>query len=407
MKDSSSVKSFTEARNIILEHASPLEAEPIALLSLVGRVLAEEITAPWDMPRWDNSEMDGFAVRASDCQLSARLKVAGYIPAGAVAENISVKPGTAVRIMTGAPVPEGCDAIVPVENTQVDEDAVVIQKLVRTGDYIRYRGSDISAEELMIPAGTTLRPVDINLLASFSRRTVQVYRRPEVAILSTGDELVAPGEAATSAQIIDSNAYSLAAAISEIGAIPKLLGIAQDNYESLREKIGQGLKADVLITSAGVSSGDRDLVREILEGAGVTQQFWKVAIKPAGPTAFGLNAGKPIFSLPGNPVSSMIGFEQLVRPALLKMMGHTRVLRPLIKATLKTALHNETTKTRFLRVKVEKTSAGLLAESAGDQNTGILSTMIRANGIAVLSAEQTEILAGEEVDIQLLNPINS
>ena len=396
------VESFISARNIILENVSPLETEPVKLLDLVGRVLAKEVRAPWDMPRWDNSEMDGFAVRTTDCQPFARLQVDGYIPAGASGEGISVHPGTAVRIMTGAPIPAGCDAIVPIENTEPVGEIVTIKKTVQIGDYIRSRGSDIAAAEVMIPARTVLRPAEINLLASFSQLEVPVFRRPQVAILSTGDELVAPGETLGSGQIIDSNAYSLAAAVKGIGAIPQLLGIAQDNLESLKQKIAQGLEADVLITSAGVSTGDRDLVREILDEAGIKRLFWKVAIKPGGPTAFGLKGSKPVFSLPGNPVSSMIGFEELVRPALLKMMGHSEVLRPLTKAKVKKTLYNQTGKTRFLRVKVEKTSEGLLAESAGDQNTGILSTMIRANGIAVLSAEQTEILGGEEVDVQLL-----
>ncbi|NOQ41739.1 MAG: molybdopterin molybdenumtransferase MoeA [Desulfuromusa sp.] len=398
------VESFINARDMILKNVSPLEAEPVELIHLVGRVLAEEITAPWDMPRWNNSEMDGFAVRTADCQPFSKLRVDGYIPAGASGEGISVHPGTAIRIMTGAPIPAGCDAIVPIENTESDGDVVTIRQAVQIGDYIRSQGSDIAADEVMILAGTVLRPAEINLLASFSQLEVPVFRRPQVAILSTGDELVAPGGMIGSGQIIDSNAYSLAAAVREIGAIPQLLGIAQDNHESLRKKIAQGLEADVLITSAGVSTGDRDLVREILEEAGVKRLFWKVAIKPGGPTAFGLKGSKPVFSLPGNPVSSMIGFEELVRPALFKMMGHSEVLRPLTKAKVKDTLYNETGKTRFLRVKVEKTAEGLLAESAGDQNTGILSTMIRANAIAVLSAEQTEILRGEEVDVQLLNP---
>ena len=398
------IKSFIEARNIILDHASPLPSEPASLSQLVGRVLAEEIPAPYNLPRWDNSEMDGFAVRASDCPLFAQLKIIGYIPAGTSSDGISVHPGTAVRIMTGAPIPNGCDAVIPIENTQSDENSVTIQKLVQAGDYIRCCGSDIAKNELLIPLGTILRPVDINLLASFSRPSVRVHRRPEVAILSTGDELVAPGEATAAGQIIDGNSYSLAAAIREIGASPKILGIAQDNRKSLEEKISQGLNADVFITSAGVSTGDRDLVREILQTAGVKQQFWKVAIKPGGPTAFGLNGNKPVFSLPGNPVSSMIGFEELIRPALLKMLGHTNVFRSTVTATVKTPLHNETTKTRFLRVKVDKTATGFSVESAGNQNTGIISTMIRANGIAILTPEQQEIPTGEAITVQLLNP---
>ena len=400
------IKSFIEARNTILDYASPLESESIKLDQLVGRVLGEDICAPIELPRWDNSEMDGFAVRAVDCQPLVQLKVTGYIPAGATADGVTVEPGTAVRIMTGAPVPTGCDAIIPIENTDGGLVTVTPHQAVRRGDFIRFRGSDIARGEKLLTAGSILRPADINLLAAFSLTSTQVVRRPVVAILSTGDELVPPGEPIGAGKIVDSNAYSLAAAVSEIGAIPQILGIAQDNRESLTEKIATGLKADVFITSAGVSAGDRDLVREILEQSGVRQLFWKVAIKPGGPTAFGLHGDKPVFSVPGNPVSSMIAFEELIRPALLKMLGHSKVLRPVIKAVAKTALHNETTKTRFLRVVVAKTTAGFSVESAGDQNTGILSTMIKANGIAILPPEKKEISAGEKVDIQLLSEID-
>jgi len=396
------VKSFFEARSTILDSIPPLGTEAVDLLHLVGRILAEDLPAPWDMPRWDNSEMDGFAVRAADCSPLSQLKITGYLPAGASADSISVEPGTAVKIMTGAPIPAGCDAIVPIENTQSDGETLLIQQNVQIKDYIRFKGSDIPQGRIEIPAGTILRPTDINLLASFSRPTAQVYRRPVVAILSTGDELVAPGEVPAAGQIIDGNSYSLAAAIQEIGAVPKILGIARDNRNSLEEKIALGLQADVFITSAGVSTGDRDLVREILAAAGVKQKFWKVAIKPGGPTAFGHFGKKPVFSLPGNPVSSMIGFEELIRPALLKMLGHSHLLRPTITATAKTTLVNETNKTRFLRVKVSATSSGTEVESAGDQNTGILSTMIRANGIATLSPDQSEISIGEQVEIQRL-----
>lgn len=397
------VETFEGARKIILKNVCQLGTDPVALVDLVGRVIAEDVHAPCDMPRWNNSEMDGFAVRTVDCRHFSQLLVDGYIPAGAIADGISVCAGTAVRIMTGAPTPAGCDAIVPIENTEVDGNRITIKRTVKLGDYIRFQGSDVTADEVMISTGSVLRPAEINLLASFSRLTVPVFRRPQVAILSTGDELVAPGETPTAGQIIDSNSWSLAASVREIGATPLLLGIARDNSESLTEMIAQGLKADVLITSAGVSTGDRDLVREILENLGVNQLFWKVAMKPGGPTAFGLKQNKPVFSLPGNPVSSMIGFEELVRPALLKMMGHREVIRPLIKVVLKAPLYNKTGKTRFLRVKVEQKAAGLVAESAGDQNTGILSTMIRANAIAVLSADQAELAAGEQVDVQLLN----
>ena len=400
------IKSFIEARNTILDHALPLGSEPIDLAQLVGRVLGEAVSAPVDLPRWDNSEMDGFAVRAADCQPLTQLKVTGYIPAGATADGVTVEPGMAVRIMTGAPVPTGCDAIVPMENTDGGLATVTLHQAVQHGDFIRFRGSDIAVGEILLTAGSVLRPADINLLAAFSLTTAQVVRRPTIAILSTGDELVSPGEPLGAGKIVDSNGYSLAAAVSEIGAIPQILGIARDNLESLRKKISTGLKADLFITSAGVSAGDRDLVREILEQSAVRQLFWKVAIKPGGPTAFGLNGDKLVFSVPGNPVSSMIAFEELIRPALLKMMGHREVFRPQVTARVKGSLQNETNKTRFLRVKVKKTPDGLVAESAGDQNTGIISTMIRANAIAVLPAELSELSDGEQVEVQLLNGID-
>jgi molybdopterin molybdotransferase len=398
------VQSLEGALALILQQATPLAPEVVGLEHLVGRVAAESISAPWDMPRWDNSEMDGFAVRAADCQSLSQLRVDGFIPAGSSAAGMRVNPGTAVRIMTGAPVPSGCDAIVPLEDTTHDEDVIRLKKQVQPGDYIRFCGSDIAAGEVMIPAGTVLRPAEINLLAALSCVKMKVHRLPQVAILSTGDELVHPGEMAGPGQISDSNAYSLAAAVRELGAEPLLLGIARDEHTSLKEKIAAGLNADVLISSAGVSTGDRDLVREILEEAGVKELFWKVNIKPGGPTAFGLKEAKLIFSLPGNPVSSMIAFDQLVRPALLKMLGHEKIIRASVSARLKSPLVNETKKLRFIRVRAEATPAGFVAESAGDQNTGVLKTMIQANAIAVLTPECSALAVGEQVWVQLLNP---
>lgn len=398
------IHSFEQALELILQHATPLLSETVKLEQLVGRVAAEEVSAPWDMPRWDNSEMDGFAVRTEDCNIGSELKIIAYIPAGMSAAGVEVTPGCAVRIMTGAPVPAGCDAVVPIENTTPTEERVRIDQLVNEGDFIRFRGNDILSGELMIQAGTVLRPAEINLLASFSRLDLKVYRRPRVAILSTGDELVAPGEEAGDGQIIDSNGYSLAAAVKEVGAEPVLLGIAKDNIDSLSEKISAGLNADVLITSAGVSAGDRDLVRDVLEQAGVEQLFWKVQMKPGGPTAFGVKEDLLAFSLPGNPVSSMISFEQLVRPALLQMMGYEKILRAPVKVKLQTPLVNETPKLRFVRVRVLKTADGFVAESAGNQNTGVLKTMLQANAIATLPPECSELGPGDSAEVQLLNP---
>jgi molybdopterin molybdotransferase len=399
-------ESFENARALILAKISSLPTESVPLLEMVGRVLAEEIRAPWDMPRWDNSAMDGFAVRAADCGPMTQLLIEGYIPAGSTAEGINVSSGKAVRIMTGAPTPAGCDTVVPVEETEEQDGRLVIKGQVKLGDHIRVRGEDVRKDDLVIAAGSVLRPAEINMLASFGFQSAVVFRRARVAILSTGDELVEPGEEAGPGKIMNSNAYSLAAAVKEVGGEPVLLGIARDNRESLTEKLYAGLQADVLITTAGVSMGDRDLVCEVLQEVGVERLFWKVDIKPGRPTAFGLKQDKPVFSLPGNPVSSMVTFEELVRPALLKMMGHQHVIKPFIKAILKETTSKKAGRTQFLRVRVVDNGGQLVASSPGDQNTGILSTLLRANGIAVLPAERDQIEAGEEVDIHLIAAID-
>jgi molybdopterin molybdotransferase len=387
---------------MILEKVNRLPHEAVSLLDAVGRVLAEDICAPWDMPRWDNSAMDGFAVMAEDCISGQQLTIEGYIPAGVSACGVEVKTGHAVRIMTGAPTPAGCDTIVPIEDTEEKDGRISIKGSVKRGDHLRVQGEDVPEGELVIVAGTILRPAEINMLASFGYQTVATFCRPKVAILSTGDELVEPGEELGPGQIINSNDYSLAAAVKEVGGEPILLGTARDDRDSLADKINAGLEADVLITTAGVSMGDRDLVCEILETQGVERQFWKVDIKPGRPTAFGLKNGKPVFSLPGNPVSSIITFEEFVRPALLKMMGHQSVIKPTIKATMKEPVNKKLGRVQFLRVQVIRDGEQLFASSAGDQNTGIVSTLLRANGIAVLAAEREQILAGEEVDVQLI-----
>jgi molybdopterin molybdotransferase len=240
------------------------------------------------------------------------------------------------------------------------------------------------------------------MLASFGKAFVPVYRKARVAVLSTGDELVELGEPLSPGKIINSNALSLAAAVAAAGAEPVILGIARDNRESHRERMTEGLKADVLVTSAGVSGGDRDLVRDCLAELGVTQLFWRVEIKPGGPLAFGVKEGKPVFSLPGNPVSTMVTFEEFVRPALLKMMGHRRVIRPYVKATLRGEVRKKPGKVHFLRVRIEVENGVRWAIPAGDQHTGILRTMVRANAIAVLPKEKTVFADGEEVAVHLL-----
>jgi molybdopterin molybdotransferase len=380
-----------------------LGIERVELLDSLGRVLGEDIVAPWNIPLCNNSAMDGYAVQAADCTVvPASLRVTGYIPAGGDVPG-PVDPGCAIRIMTGAPLPPGCDAVIPVEETDGGREFVTVTSPVTPRQHIRFAGEDVRGGETIMPAGTLIRPAEISMLASCGKVFVPVFRRARVAILSTGDELIEPGEPLTSGKIINSNALSLAAAVREAGAVPIILGIARDNADSHREKIREGLTADVLITSAGVSAGDRDLVRDILGELGVAQVFWRVDIKPGGPTAFGLYQGKPVFSLPGNPVSTMVTFEEFVRPALLRMMGHRRVFRPFVKAVLQGEARKKPGKINFFRVKLAFENGRYLAYSSGDQNTGILKTMLLADAIALLPADRTSFLPGEEVDVQVLS----
>jgi len=395
--------SFEQARRRILEKVAPAGVERVLLLEAAGRIMAADFAAPWDMPRWDNSAMDGFAVRSADCAPGVTLTVTDYIPAG-VSSDDAVTPGGAARIMTGAPIPPGADAVVPFEETEQAQGSVKLLQQVRKRDHIRFKGEDVASGEPVVARGTLLGPAQISLLASFAGVLVPVYRRVRVAIVSTGDELVEVGTEPKASQIVNSNTLALAAAVKLCGAEPVILGIARDNRESHVALLTEGLKADVLITSAGVSAGDRDLVRETLAELGVVEEFWKVGVKPGGPTAFGLKGTTPVFSLPGNPVSTMITFEEFARPALLKMMGHSSVLRRTVRGYLRDEVRKKPGKLNFLRVRVEVEDGRYLASTSGDQNTGILKTMLRCNALALLPADRTEFRAGEEVELHLLDP---
>ncbi|MGZ8441662.1 MAG: molybdopterin molybdotransferase MoeA [Candidatus Deferrimicrobiaceae bacterium] len=392
---------YEEARGRILDRVSRLGVERVPLDAAAGRSLAGEVRAPGDLPPWDNSAMDGYAVRSEDCRGEAALSIAGHQTAGGP-DAAAVSPGGAVRIMTGSPIPEGCDAVVPFEEAEERDGSVRIPAPVRPRQHIRFRGEDVRAGAQVLPEGTVLRPPQISMLASFGRAMVPVFRKPRVAILSTGDELVELGEPLGHGKIVNSNSHALAAAVVEAGGDQILLGIARDDRENLRGNLSAGLAADALVTSAGVSAGDRDQVRDVLAELGVESVFWKVLVKPGGPMAFGLAGTTPVFSLPGNPVSSLITFEVFVRPALRKMTGSLHPLKMPVKATLAGPVRKKAGKTQFLRVMIEPGEEGYVARTAGDQNTGILRTLVLADAIAVLPADRTAFAAGEKVDVLLL-----
>jgi molybdopterin molybdotransferase len=394
--------SFYEARQQILDTVPVLAVERVPLLEAAGRAVAEDIVADQPLPVFNNSAMDGYAVRVEDCPVGTTLPVVGYLPAGESPHEV-VKPGTVVRVMTGAPIPTGANAVIPFENCTEGDSTITIRQTVKEGDHIRWAGEDILPGDQIISAGTLLRPAEISILATFRFASVPVHRRVRVAILATGDELQEIDELYFDGGIVNSNSWALAAAVREIGAIPLILGIARDNLGDLREKIREGLQADVLITSAGVSSGDRDLVREVLEEFGIKEVFWKLKIKPGHPTAFGMYNDIPVFSLPGNPVSTLLTYEEFVRPALLKMMGHHTVLRTLYTATLTEPIKKKTGRLQILRVNVRIDQKGeMLVSSAGDQNTGILRTLVDAQGIALLPADRDFFASGEKIEIHLL-----
>ena len=394
--------SFEEARRLILDRVTPLAFEAVELLESLGRVIAEDIVAPWNLPSCDNSAMDGYAVRSADCRQPASLRITGYVPAGAMATG-PIDAGCAIKIMTGAPIPTGCDTVVPLENAEERGNQVRITAPVVKGQHIRFTGEDVRCGETVIPSRTVIRAAEISMLASCGRALVSVHRKATVAILSTGDELLEAGQPLTPGKVIDSNGLALAAGVRACGATPVILGIARDDRASHLQKMSEGLKADAFITSAGVSAGERDLVREVLTELGMRQLFRRVDIGPGAPTCFGLREGKPIFCLPGNPVASMITFEEFVKPALLKMMGHRRVLKPLVRAILQDDVRKKPGKLKFLRVRLESVGGKLLAYSSGDQNTGILKTMLMADGWALLPTESVAFSAGDEVEVHIIS----
>ena len=420
--------SVEEAYRQIMACFGPLEPEEKPLLECLGQTLAAEIRSPLALPPLANSGMDGYAVRRADIggadeDQPRRLQVIGLVAAGQVSTQ-TVAPGTAIRIMTGAPVPAGADTVVPFEETDEVErraagrtlDEIDIRADLPLGCNVRPAGEDVQPGQLVLEAGTVIRPAEIGVLASLGLARARVIRRPLVSVLSTGDELESLGQPLAGGKIYDSNGFSVAASIIAAGGRPQTLGIARDNLADMRRKLEQVAGSDLLVTSAGVSKGDYDVVKDVLTERGDIN-FWSVRMRPAKPLAFGMlrddagaagatgTAGKPIplMGLPGNPVSAMVAFEMFARPAIRAMLGRQRLARPVVEGTLTGPIRNTDGRRVFARVEVERQNGVFYANPTGPQGSNILTSMSRANGLAVCPEDLPVKEAGERVSIIMLD----
>jgi molybdopterin molybdotransferase len=396
-----------EALHRILDAIHPLGLEKINILDALGRVIGEDIVASRNLPPKNNSAMDGYAIRWSDTRGASRekpaiLEVIEDIPAGSIPHK-TVSNEQAARIMTGAPIPEGADAVMRMEDTEKDGGRVRIFAEAAESQDIRRAGEDVMQGEKVIARGDILRPAEIGMLAALGRSFIPVYQKPLVAVLATGDELVDVDESPTPWQIISSNSYAIAAQILDCGALPLQIGIAKDTREDLTAKLASALRADLIISSGGVSVGDYDLVKDIMKEVGNRMQFWQVAMRPGKPLAFGALNDVPLFGLPGNPVSSMVSFEQFVRPSILKMMGHRNLYRRTVKAELRDAISKKKGVRHFIRARISFEDGRYFAVTTGAQGSGILKSMVQANGLIVLPEEKTSVRVGETVTVQLVD----
>ncbi len=406
-----------EAQRLILEAALPLPSETCATADAQGRVLAEPVLSRRTLPPFDVSAMDGYAVRSGDLARASAaapvaLPVVFEVAAGAAPER-TLAPGEVARIFTGAPLPPGADAVVRQEDVTRDAARAVFAAPVPVGENRRSAGEDVRAGETVLDRGVRLGPAALGMLASLGRSHVAVHQRPRAAILSGGDELIEPDGDPTGGRIVSSNSYSIAAQCREVGAEPIYLGIARDHPDELERFVRAGLGAHVLVTSAGVSVGDRDYVRPVLEKLGCELVFWGVAIKPGFPLVFGRfpprsplgssDCGPLVFGLPGNPVSAMVTFEEFVRPSLRKLAGHAAWFRPRIDAVLAERLRKPAGRLHLVRVRLERRDGCVVASSTGNQSSGVLRSMALAQGLLVFPADATELPAGAVVQVQVLD----
>ena len=408
--------SVDEALEKVLEHIVVLETEESDVLGCLGQVLAEDISSPINIPPLDNSDMEGYAVRSADTRGASRksprlLRVLETVAAGDVPKG-EVKPGEAVRIMTGAQIPRGADAVVRFEDSDESERGGTPQEIgilvaVEAGLAVRRAGEDIRAGSLVLKKGTVIRPAEVGVLASLGRSEVMGIRRPVVAILATGDEIVDITQPLPQGKIYNSNSYSVAALVLRYGGIPQILGIAKDDEDSLLDKLRLGQEADMVITSGGVSLGDYDVVREVLAKQGEIV-FWQVREKPGKPLTFGALRGKegrniPLFGLAGNPVSAMINFELFARPAILKMMGKQNLAKPIVEAVVEDSIENTDGRRIFTRAIVEKRGGQYFARLTGPQGSGILTSMALANGLVIVPEDKPGVKRGDLVKVMMLD----
>jgi len=406
--------SVDEARERILSQFQPVKTETVHITEASNRILAEEIRAADDLPLFDNSSMDGFAIRAADSANAApasprSLRVVADIPAGSH-PTIFLEPGQAARIMTGAPVPRGADSVVPVEDTNFHDrsagtiapDEVQILHPVKNGSNVRTRGMDIRAGNVVLSKGRQLKPQDLGLLAMLGISNVNVYQRPRIALLSSGDELVDVDSPLEKGKIRDSNSYTIAALIESAGAHVVRLGVAKDNFDSVKSLLEKAVAehVDLILSSAGVSVGAFDFVKEVIESSG-SMDFWRVNMRPGKPVAFGNYRDIPIIGLPGNPVSAFVGFEVFVRPTLQRMNGLPDGNRPTVRAKSAEQIDSDGRES-YLRAEVLEENGGLVAHLTGHQGSGNLHSLVQANALLIIPAGVKCVPAGQEVTAWLL-----
>ncbi|MCE2499949.1 MAG: molybdopterin molybdotransferase MoeA [Dehalococcoidia bacterium] len=402
----------------IIGHFDPLDTVELPVLECLGLTLAEDINSPLDLPPLANSAMDGYAVLHTDIAHAngapPTLSVISAVAAGQVSDQ-TVTAGNAIRIMTGAPVPAGADTVVPFEETdEMDRrrngqplNEIEIRKALPLGSNVRPAGEDVHSGELVLPTGTVVRPAEAGVMASLGLSKARVIRRPVVAVLSTGDELTTAGDPLTPGHIYDSNSSSVAAAVIAAGGVPRIIGIARDNLDDLHRCIDTAADADLLVTSAGVSKGDYDMVKDVLEQRG-DMNFWSVRMRPAKPLAFGLlhrngRSPLPLLGLPGNPVSALLAFEMFGRPAVRRMLGRDLLARPMVEGVLTGPIYNSDGRRVYARVEVERRDGAWFATPTGPQGSNILTSLSRANGLAICPSDLTRKEAGQAVKIIMLD----